>query len=403
MEAYCRGKDFAGYCKFDALNAPLVEKICGKSRVLRLLATQLVNRIPLPLRKWSGVIPRRNPKGVANFILGYVDAYRITGKSEYLHKVIELSDWLLRNESHEINSYQGVGKAWGYHFPWQSPGFFAPRHAPNCIVTTFVGEALLSAFEITGKRKYLDAAFGVRDFLLKGLPTLLSNDHELCIGYVANGLRWRVININSVAAGFLARLAVRTVDRDLMLKTRRMIQWICNRRNTDFTWDYTSPKEQSGIGPDNYHTGGILDGIFDYMTMTGDEQFSDVYLSGLKAYQRHFFTDEGAPKWRMDRVYPQDIHGAAQGIITFSKAGTIDPKYLEVAARIQDWALKNLWDEKQNRFYYQKYKFFTWKIDLMRWNNSWMFRAMIKYESTISPNKRIDTRQSRQPSLEVSQ
>lgn len=350
----------------------------------RLLVTQLVNRIPLPLRVWLGVPKRRNPKGIANFVRGYATLYQTEKKAEWKGKAVLLADWLLRHESHELNAYQGPGRAWGYHFPWQSPGFFAPRYSPNCIVSAFVGDAMLSVFEITGKRKYLDAAFGVRDFILKGLPTLLENGEEKCIGYVPVGLRWRVININSVAAGFLARLAVRTADKELARTAGKMIHWVCERRNSDYTWDYTSPKEQSGIGPDNYHTGGILDGIYDYMTYTGDDRFAGIYAKALATYEKQFFTDEGAPKWRATRPFPHDIHGSAQGVMTFARASSLHPKYSEVGKRISAWAFQNLWDAKAGRFFYQKNELFTWKIDLMRWSNSWMFRALAEQQASSS-------------------
>lgn len=380
LEEYCSRKDYAGFCKFDALNSPILEKLFGRFMLTRLLATQVVNRIPLPLRQWLGVPRKRNPKGIANFVKGYVARYATTKNPRDKEKAIVLADWLLRNESRELGAYSGPGKAWGYHFPWQSPGFFAPRHSPNCIVTTFVGEAMLSVFEITGKRKYLDAAFGVRDFLLKGLPTLLENDREKCIGYVPVGLRWRVININAVAGGFLSRLAVRTADRELQHTAGKMIQWVVERRNANDTWDYTSPKEQSGIGPDNYHTGGILDGLHDYMVYSGDTRFAAVYSRALDAYQKHFFEKDGAPRWRMDKSYPRDVHGSAQGILTFARAGRLSEKYRAVVATIAHWALANLFSPDEGRFYYQQRRSFTWKIDLMRWNNSWMFRALAEAE-----------------------
>lgn len=337
---------------------------------------QLVNRLPLPLRQWFGVPKRRNPKAIANFVRSYSALYKADRSAKWREKAVILADWLLRNESRELNAYQGVGRGWGYHFPWQSRGFYAARHTPNALVSANVGEAMLSVFEITGKRKYLDAAFGIRDYLLRALPTLLENDREKCIGYTTSGLRWRVIPVNAVVAGYLARLAVRTADRELAATSQKMITWVCDRINEDHTWDLTSPREQSGIGPDNHHTGRILDGIHDYMTYTGDASLVDVYSKALDTYEKSFFTAEGAPKWKRDRVYPADIQAAAQGIITFTKAAQLDPKYAAVAEKISRWTFQNLHDEKSGRFYYQKRSFFIWKLDLMRWNNSWMMRAL---------------------------
>ncbi len=240
-----------------------------------------------------------------------------------------LADWLLRQESHELNTYRGVGRAWGYHYPSQIPDFFAPRNSPNALVSAFVGVAMLSVFEITGKRKYLDAAFGVRDYLLRALPTLLENNREKCIAYVTSGLRWRVVHVNAVAAGYLGRLAVRTADRDLAATAQKMITWVCERRNMDNTWDYTAPREQSGIGPERYHTGQVLNAISDYMTFTGDTSFVEVYSRSLRSYQEKAFLNHGSTS----------ADAIAQGLLAFIKGAELDATYATIRDRLAEMAL----------------------------------------------------------------
>lgn len=381
LESYARKMDYKGYCKFDALNSPVVEKLCGNSMIARLVASQIVNRIPLNLRLWTGVRAFRNPKGVSNFIRGYCSLYRATHDPIYLSHARELGDWLLQNDSKSKGAYAGTGISWGYQFPWQSPGFFAPRNYPNCIVSTFCGAAMLELFKNTGNKKYLDAALGVKEFLLKDLPVLEQTEDRKCIGYVANGPRWKVININSVVAGFLIKVAHEIGDQELARDCQKMINWVMSVREADDSWNYTIPKSDSGIGPDNYHTGGILDGVFDYMTITNDYVYLPVYTKALDFYKNKLFTEDFAPKWRSTKNYPMDVHGSAQGILTFVRAGSILNKEenLMIAGQITEWAIKNLWDECEGRFYYQKRRLFTWKIDLMRWNNSWMFWALADY------------------------
>ncbi|MCB0417721.1 MAG: hypothetical protein KDD39_08730 [Bdellovibrionales bacterium] len=382
LENHCRTRDFAGYSKFDALNSPLMETVFGGSALGRLLVTQLVNRVPLPLRRWLGVRKSRNPKGIANFIKGYCLSNSSAPSPQALAQVTTLSDWLLANTSKAHGAYQGKGTAWGYNFPWQSPGFFAPRHYPNCIVTIFCGDALLNAYLQTRQPRYLEAALGAADFITQALPVLDSTERHLCIGYVTAPLRWRVININAVSAGFLAKLGVHANRPELIGQAKRMVAWVIDARNPDYSWNYTSPKNQSGIGPDNYHTGGILDGIADYMLASRDFTVQETYERGLSYYADKFFTAEHAPKWRAHRDYPQDIHGAAQGILTFCKAETIRPGNLSFARNILEWTLTNLAGPEGN-FYYQKHKLFTWKLELMRWSNSWMFWAMNTYQAEL--------------------
>lgn len=369
VERHARSRDYSGYCKFDALNSPILEKVCGSSYWMRLLALQAVNRIPLPLRSWFGVVPARNPKGIANFIRGYA----LLGDRE---TVIGLSDWLLSAQSREKSG------AWGYPFPWQSPGFYAPRHDPNCIVTTFCAEALLAAYQLTKMERFLEGAREAARYITHSLPVLESSSETLCIGYVEGPLRWKVININAVVGGFLAKLAKETGNSEWMESASRMIRWVLGARETsEACWSYTFPESQSRIGPDNYHTGGILDGISDYMEASGDRSAERLFRDALAFYSERFFTKEGAPKWRIHRPYPMDIHGAAQGILTFSRS--VEGRYRTQALEIAEWAIRVMQDPDQGYFYYQKYRSFRWKIDLMRWNNSWMFWALSQLRSSL--------------------
>ena len=373
LESYVSGKDYAGYCKFDALNSQMLESTFGESKWGRLLSTQIVNRVPLPLRRWTGVQSSRNPKGIANFMRGYC----ALGFSE---PAKELGLWLMANDSASHGVFDGPGQAWGYPFPWQSPAFFAPRHSPNCIVTTFCAEALLDAFQLCGDERFLVGAEGAARYLTEALPVLEDTPERLCIAYVHTGSKWRVVNINAVVAGFLAKFshATRTDRKDFYAdRAKRMVRWVLAARpDGEIPWSYTWPASESGIGPDNYHTGGILDGIFDTMVALKEKSFEKPYLQALDHYRDHFFTGDGAPRWRLDRMYPHDVHGSAQGIITLVRAATLDASRGVAAQKIAAWAVENLQDPETGRFYYQKWRAFTWKEDLMRWNNSWMMRAL---------------------------
>ena len=108
------------------------------------------------------------------------------------------------------------------------------------------------------------------------------------------------------------------------------------------------------------------------MDATGDDSWQPVYRHGLDYYREHLFTDAGAPRWMNDQEYPYDIHGAAQGILTFSRHLDDYPGF---AARVADWTLANMYDSS-GRFYYQKSRLYRRKFTLMRWCNGWMARAL---------------------------
>lgn len=370
---YSEAREFSGHSKFDALNSPFLEAMFGWHWVPRLLITQAVNRCWFHVRPWLGVRQSRNPKGIANFIKAYANRYKLSKDPFDRDMVCALAGWLLENHSNRDGKYHGL--CWGYNFPWQSPGFYAPRHFPNCIVTVFCADALLAAYHVTGDERYLEAAISSGRFALEDLPVLEEADSLKCLGYVPAPLRWKVININAVTAGFLARLSRAAKKPFLMMEAGRMINWVALQRVPAEAWPYTAPASASGIGYDNYHTGGILDGIFDYMRVSGDITHESLYADALTFYRRKLFLDDGTARLFSDNTWPVDIHSVAQGILTFVRASAIDAKWLDFAGKIAGWALTNMQDA-DGHFYYRKHRWFTRKECMLRWNNSWMAWAL---------------------------
>jgi hypothetical protein len=371
---HAENQKYQGYCKFDALNSPIIERYTARSKFLRIAATQIVNRIPLPLRQITRVPMGVNPKGLANFIKARAILYAIDPRPDNHVEIERLVNSLLELRS-DITNTKYRGLCWGYHFPWQSPLFFAERYSPNAIVTTFCGEALLKAGITLGIEDWIDKAKQVSDFLLSELPVLDNQVDSKCLAYVPQGTSLKVVNINAVISGFIAKLSVRTKSNTLEEESRKLIEWVVQKRTSYYCWYYTEPASRYVRQHDNYHTGGILDGLFDYMTATGDWSHLEIYMEGLKYYESELFELDGAPKWRNDCSYPRDIHGAAQGIITFCRASELNPLYLDVAVRIAEWTISNM-RNAQGGFYFQQHRLFTWKIELMRWANSWMAVAL---------------------------
>ena len=79
-----------------------------------------------------------------------------------------------------------------------------------------------------------------------------------------------------------------------------------------------------------------------------------------------------------NKIYPNDIHGVAQGIITFTKASKFDPNYLEFAEKIANWGINNLYNGN-GKFFYQKGRLWKKKFTLMRWCEAWMSFALSNY------------------------
>jgi len=362
-------EEYSGYSKFDALESPLVHALSFNWWLARLLWTQVVMRAPVNIRPLLRVRKGVNPKGVALFARANLTTYEMQRDEEYATRARWLLDWLLTHDSRARGSYHG--SCWGYHHAWQSPGFYAPEYFPNCVVTVFAAEALIHGYRLLGDARYLTAARSAADFIQRDLTVFFEDDRQKCIAYVPNIPRqFRVINNNALAGALLAKLGKLTGEISLTQQASKLIEFVVQNRTPYDAWYYTVEPGQTLITHDNYHTGGILDALLEYEQATGDTRHHTVYTRALAYYRDNLFLSSGAPKWMNDKTYPMDVHGAAQGILTFAFAGD-----LEFATRIANWTHRNLYKGDGN-FAYQKLRWYTKRFTLMRWCNAWMARAL---------------------------
>jgi rhamnogalacturonyl hydrolase YesR len=127
---------------------------------------QLNKRSIINFRLLLGVPKKRNPKGVALFVMGLLEDYKRTNDITFLNQAIELGDWLLTQQS---DQKEWQHPCWGYHFDWNARAFFVPKGTPNVITTIYVAQALFSLSEVTGESKYRNPALDCAHFIVKSL------------------------------------------------------------------------------------------------------------------------------------------------------------------------------------------------------------------------------------------
>ncbi len=368
---WSRQQSYRGFNKHDGLNSPVLRTLLGWGRWPRMVAIQSVMRCPVNLRALLLTPKVYNPKGLALFAQGLMCRYQTTNNKECLDEALELLDTLQQTQS--PGKWHGI--AWGYQYPWQDPGFYAPTATPNAVVTSFVCEAFLDAYRITNDSHYLDIVGEAIKFFLNDLAVLKDTDEELCLGYMPVSMTMRVMDVSILLGAVIAQYAVFTSDDELTVTAKRLVNYVVNQQTDDDAWFYTDPPQDSHITHDNYHTGFILDALWRYMEATGDETWMPNYLKGLDFYAKHHFSPDGAPRWMHNTEYPHDIHGAAQGILTFSRHLV---EYPGLAEKITKWAIDTMYNPS-GRFYYQQRRFFIIRFTLLRWCNGWMCRALSGY------------------------
>jgi len=336
-----------------------------------MIAIQGVMRFPINLRPLLFVPKTHNPKGLALFAMGLMDRYRASHEQRHLHEAEQLLHTLLDIRSPGTWS----GSCWGYHYPWQDPGFYAPTNTPNAIVTCFVCEAFLDAYRLTERQEYLDVVGEAIAFFMNDLTRLKDESDELCLGYMPLPMTMRVMDVSILIGSVMAQYGDLSGDGQYRDTATRLVRYVVNQQTEDGAWFYTDPPGDSHIRHDNYHTGFILDALWRYIEATGDGQWRSQYDLGLKFYAEELFNADGAPRWMSDKNYPHDIHGAAQGILTFSRH---QKEYPQLAEKILSWSVSNMY-HSSGRFYYQKTARYTKRFTLLRWCNGWMARGLSAY------------------------
>jgi hypothetical protein len=375
-----RELDYSGYSKHDALNAPWMERLAGGSRLRRFGFIQTVMRSPVHIRPWLGVRTARNPKGIALFARALLARDRAAGERRHLDEARSLVEWLI-----EQGSTDHGGMAWGYPYPWQDVGFFAPRHFPNRVVTCFVAEALLDVYEATGDGRYRRTAEQAVEFLIAAPRTLHEDVETRCVSYVpSEQVAWIVMDVSALTGAVAARLAALMRDDALTREAGRLLRYVVERQTTYGAWFYAEPPSASHITHDNYHTGFILDAILEHGLASGSTEFANAYRRGLEFYRERLFEADGAPRFMHDQKFPFDIHGAAQGIITFSRSQAAFGTGGDQATRVLDWTLRHMYDRRSGWFYYQKRRYMRTAIRELRWCQAWMAFALGCYADVMT-------------------
>ena len=261
--------NYSGYSKFDGLSSRVTEALSFGWWPLRLVWTQIVMRVPVNIRPILGIKKGINPEAPALFAHANLDCTKLEISGPFAQRAQKCLNWLLEHDSSEQGNYHG--RCWGYHHPWQNPGFYQPPNYPNCYITTIVAGALVRGYQILGETAYLDAARSACDFILNDLPILYENDVQKCIAYVPSmRIRMQVININALAGALLAQIGSITNNKEMVREAAKLMTFVASQQTNYGAWFYTTDSQQSLIAHDNYHTGMILDLLLAYEQATGD-------------------------------------------------------------------------------------------------------------------------------------
>lgn len=373
LENYVRSMDYQGADPYDALNSSLFRSLPGK--LPKVAVTQFFVYSPVDLRRAFSVKRSRNPKAVALFLSAYCDMRRagVIEEDAFSAAAEDLVQSLVSSRS---TGYHG--NCWGFNFDWQDVTRFSKSGLPTVVVSSFVGNALLDLYGLTGQKEHLDLASGIVDFILEDL-SVYEDDDGICYSYTPID-RHVVHNASMLAAAFMARVSSVTGRADLLERSTRAVDFTVAKQEADGSWAYSiDPSTGRKRMQIDFHQGFVLDSLLDHITFSGraDPRYTDALRRGAEFYRDRQFEPSGRSLWRLPQRWPADIHHQAQGIITFSKLSSRQPEMLDVAANIARWTVENMQDPA-GFFYHQCHERFTNRIPYMRWGQAWMMSALAK-------------------------
>ena len=368
--AYCQANDWAGYDPYDSLNSQVLKYLPFLDfRLFRLGLTQMLRKSPLNFRPVLGVPKTQNPKAIALFLMAFLKL-KESGLLENEDLITLMTQKLINLRSPD-HSYW----CWGYSFPWQTRRIVVARGAPNLVCTSFVANALLDAYEERHEVQYLRIAVNAAEYILNELYWT-EGDSTACFSYFRYPLRslpHRVHNVNFLGAALLCRVYKYCGEERFLRPALKVARYSAAKQHHNGSWDYGEDPTHRWI--DNFHTGYSLCALRSICQDAETSEFEVHVRLGLEFYRRHFFKEDGAPKYYYNRTYPIDIHNVAQSIITLLAFKDLDEDNLRLLHSVFRWAMAHLWDD-QGYFYYQALPFSISKISYMRWSQAWMLLAL---------------------------
>ena len=362
---YARARDYRGWDLYDGESSRLLRALPVDNKWLNIAFQQAVRRAPVNVRPLLRVEQRRNFMGVALFAIANFRAYELTGQSRFLDDGRELVEWLVDNRSTGYSGFCG-----GHKHPLQGLDYRNEPNVPGIVGTAYAVEALLLAATHVDDR-YREVALTAADFVFEDLEYATHPDGARIKYKPLDTGENYTLNANALGARLLINLYEVSGEERLREAATNILDYVAAQQTPEGGWRYRDPPEASHLSKDNFHNGFVVESFLRYGDVTGSDRYASTLDTALPFY-RGLFTDAGAPRYDERHEYPRDVHSSAQGTVVFSMLGD------EFAQRVVQWAVENLSNGK-GRFYYERRRYYTKRITLMRWCEATMAHGLACY------------------------
>jgi hypothetical protein len=352
-------RDWQGFDPYDALASPLLAHLTRSSPLARRLVTQANKLSPLNVRPLLLIGQRRNAASAALVAEGYLNLER-SGDSTAALPARRWIGWLEQNALETPS-----GTAWGYDFDVQTRFFYYPAGTPNTIATCFALRTLLTAPPDVCPRAVVDAALR---FLLERL--LVEDDEAPYFRYLEQSPAL-IHNANVMSASLVGEVALRHDDKHLERLALRTLDTTLRAQRPDGSWPYADVGGQGWI--DNFHTAYVLEALARVERLS--PSIAPAIERGVAYWERHFFEEDGTPKYWPHRRWPLDAQCFAQAIDTWLAVADIVPNAVAAAQRTAEAFVRRM-VRPSGLVVFQRRRLGTIAPPVTRWTAAPAFRAL---------------------------
>ncbi len=199
------------------------------------------------------------------------------------------------------------------------------------------------------------------------------------ITYTPLDRRW-VVNANAAAATALWKLGERFGNGEWRARGEKILAYVLAQQQDDGSFFYfergSVPDAENFI--DCFHSAFILEHLMAWAA-DGHAGAGRALGRGLPWFAAAFVGENGSVRPFSVSHLPLapmlDIRGCAGAISCLARASRIDPRYGELARRVLAHVLENMYDGVGG-FYFRKYRFFTSRMNYIRWGAAPMLGAL---------------------------
>lgn len=367
---YIVSENYKGYDPYDTLSSRIPFSRLPKK--FQQAAIQLQIRNPINIRSLLGIKKLQGVKATAVMLQGMSVYYRANPSPELKEKMDHLFKWILDNRTEGFEGY-----CWGVPFPLALSDKSRAVNDPSAVLASIVAETFYEYYLSTGDNRVKDALEGITKFIRTHVP-VTEDKNGICYSYTTK-IKDVIYNANTFVAETFAKTYTFTKEEKLKEDAVRCLDYNIAYQKANGSWPYgIHPKTGAERNQIDFHQGFVLNSMYDTVKLLDlkDQKYEDSIKKGLEYYRKFQFDNEGASFWRVPKKYPIDAHNQGVGLITFSKLSEYGADYLDLAVKIAQWTDKNLKNEAEGYYYYQKTPLFTNKISYIRWNQAWMLTGL---------------------------